>query len=234
VAAPTKQPGALAGPAEDAVRSAGRPQLGGRDTRVDILQAARGMFAEHGFERTTMRAVAAKAGVDVALIYHHFASKDDLLTAALTVPPGAESGLRPIPAGTTNPGAAVASRILGMWENDPTLREQALAMFRTALSHEHAAQRVKDLHTSAVGALVAEIVTEDDRDLRAALIGAQLMGVVLTRYLFKTDTAVSADPAVLVAAVAPAIDHYLTGDLTHSAPIGASQHRAAHGARGPE
>lgn len=143
-------------------RGAGRPAIGGRNTRADIVDAARRLFAEVGFDRTTMRSVATQAGVDVALIYHHFASKDDLLVAALALPEGAESGLRPIPAGTENPGAAVASTVLHLWENDPTLREQALAMIRTALSHEHAAQLVRELHTTAILALVAEIVDERD------------------------------------------------------------------------
>ena len=61
-------------------RRVGRPRRGGRDTRADILEAARALFADFGFERTTMRAVAAHSNVDVALIYHHFANKDDLLS----------------------------------------------------------------------------------------------------------------------------------------------------------
>lgn len=125
-------------------RRAGRPSPGGRDTRVDILDPARALFADLGFERTTMRAVATRAGVDVALIYHHFGSKDDLLAAALTVPNSAQPVLRAIPAGTPDPGRAVANAVLELWESDPALRGQALAMIRTALSHEHAAQLLRE------------------------------------------------------------------------------------------
>ena len=78
---------------------AGRPHTGGRDTRADLVQAARALFASLGFERTTMRAVATKAGVDVALIYHHFGSKTGLLEATLAVPASAQASLQPIPAG---------------------------------------------------------------------------------------------------------------------------------------
>jgi AcrR family transcriptional regulator len=193
---------------------AGRPPAGGRDTRAALVAAARALFAERGFERTTMRAVATRAGVDVALIYHHFGSKDALLAAALTVPAGTQLGLRPVPAGTPDPGRAVAAAVLGTWERDPALREQALAMTRTALSHAHAAQRLQELHRTTVLALVAEVVAADDRDLRAALIGAQLSGLLLSRYLLKVPAMAEADPGVLIAAVAPAIDRYLTGDLT--------------------
>ena len=197
--------------------AAGRPAVGGRNTRAEIVAAARRLFAEVGFDRTTMRSVATQAGVDVALIYHHFASKDDLLVAALALPEGAESGLRPIPAGTENPGAAVASTVLHLWENDPTLREQALAMIRTALSHEHAAQLVRELHTTAILALVAEIVDERDRELRAALIGAHLMGLLLSRYLFKTEAMAKAALDDLIAAATPVIDQYLSGALAPGA-----------------
>jgi hypothetical protein len=104
--------------------------------------------------------------------------------------------------------------VLRLWESDPTVREQALAMVRTALSHEHAAQRLQELHRTAVLVLVSEVAAEDHRELRAALIGAQLSGLLLTRYLFKVNAVAATDPAVLIAAVAPTIEHYLTGDLT--------------------
>jgi AcrR family transcriptional regulator len=194
-------------------RRAGRPRPGGRDTRTDILGAARALFADLGFERTTMRAVAARAGVDVSLIYHHFANKDDLLTAALAVPERARPNLVPIPAGSRDPGRAVAAAIIGMWEHDPALREQALAMIRTALSHEHAAQRLQAVHSTAVLTLVAEIVADDRRELRAALIGAHLSGLLQARYLFKVDALAATDAAVLIDAAAPVIDHYLTAAL---------------------
>lgn len=194
-------------------RRAGRPSPGGRDTRADILNAARTLFADLGFERTTVRAVAGRAGVDVALIYHHFGSKDGLLNAALTVPESAQPVLRPLPADISDPGRAVAEAVLGMWENDPALRAQALAMIRTALSHERAAQRLQNLHRTAVLALVAEVVADENRELRVALIGAYLSGLLISRYLFKIPALSAADLALLIAAAGPVVDHYLTGDI---------------------
>ncbi len=78
----------------------------------------------------------------------------------------------------------------------------------------HAAQRLQELHRTTVLALVAEVVAADARGLRAALIGAQLSGLVLTRYLLQVTAVAEANLGVLIAAVAPAIDQYLTGDLT--------------------
>ena len=56
---------------------------GGGDTRADILSAARSLFAGTGYAATTLRAVANKAGVDPALILHHFGSKDALMNQAI-------------------------------------------------------------------------------------------------------------------------------------------------------
>lgn len=160
-----------------------------------------------------MRAVADRADVDVALIYHHFASKDDLLDAALAVPENAKPHLVAVPADAPNPGWAIASAVLGMWERDPALRGQALAMIRTALSHEHAARLLQNLHRTAVLTLVDEIIVDDQRELRAALIGAHLSGLLLARHLFKVQTLAAVDPNRLIDAAAPVIEHYLTGNL---------------------
>ena len=58
---------------------------GGPDTRGQILASARKSFADKGFAGTTIRAVAAEAGVDPALVHHYFGSKDDLFLAALEI-----------------------------------------------------------------------------------------------------------------------------------------------------
>ena len=160
-----------------------------------------------------MRAVAGRAGVDVALIYHHYGSKEGLLAAALTVPETAKPRLVAIPAGAREPGRLIASTVLGMWEQDEAVRAQALAMVRIALSHEGAAQRLQDLHTTTVLALIGEIAADDERELRAALIGAHLSGLLLNRYLLKVRSLAAADLRQLIDAAAPVIEHYLTGEL---------------------
>jgi hypothetical protein len=131
----------------------------------------------------------------------------------LSVPDRARPNLVAIPAGTPDAGRAVASAIIEMWERDPALRDQARAMIRTALSHEQAAQRLQPVHSAALLTLVAEIVADERRELRAALIGAHLSGLLLARYLLKVNALTAADTAVLIGAAAPVIDHYLTGDL---------------------
>src|SRR5262249_29224382 len=55
-------------------------------SRQAILEAARHQFAQSGYELTSIRAVAAAAGVDAALVVHFFGTKDELFRAAVAWP----------------------------------------------------------------------------------------------------------------------------------------------------
>jgi AcrR family transcriptional regulator len=55
----------------------------GRATRDQLIQVATGLFADHGYEGTSIEAVLAAAGVSRGALYHHFAGKEALFTAVL-------------------------------------------------------------------------------------------------------------------------------------------------------
>src|SRR5471032_30771 len=57
-------------------------------TQARILDAARQEFGDRGFEATTVRGVARRAGVDPSLVLQHYGSKSALFTAAIQLPPG--------------------------------------------------------------------------------------------------------------------------------------------------
>ncbi|KOG90248.1 TetR family transcriptional regulator, partial [Streptomyces varsoviensis] len=82
-----------------------------------MLTAARYRFAEHGYERTTIRAVAADAGIDPAMVMRYYGSKDQLFEAALRI------DLR-LPELRDVPRADVPRRLvrhfLARWEGEPT------------------------------------------------------------------------------------------------------------------
>ena len=63
-------------------------------TQARILDAAAGLFAEAGYERATIRAIAAAAGVDAGLVMHYFGSKVSLFRAVMHSAPGARRGAR--------------------------------------------------------------------------------------------------------------------------------------------
>jgi AcrR family transcriptional regulator len=96
-----------------------------------VLAAARELFSELGFDRTTMMAEAARAGVDPALIHHYFGNKDGLLAATLTPPAAAAKLLTGVFDDPENAGAELVRRVIDVWETHLEVREQMAAMLRT-------------------------------------------------------------------------------------------------------
>jgi AcrR family transcriptional regulator len=166
-----------------------------------------------------MRAVAAKAGVDPALIYHFFANKDGLLDATLSPPPGAAAvfaGLADAagPAGTpAGIGVELVRRLILLWDHDAQVREHVLALLRTGLSHDKAARILRERQIMLASAAVGGAVAPDRRELRLALVAAQIGGLVLTRYVTRTPGVADASAEELALTVGPVIQGYLTGPL---------------------
>jgi AcrR family transcriptional regulator len=196
----------------------GRRPLGSPDARQAVLDAARELFSELGFERTTMRAVAARAGVDPALIYHYFDDKDGLLFAALQPPVDAATVFAGLAAAADRAradraGEELVRRLIGLWEERPEIREQMAAILRTGLSHDRAGRLLRDILSSFILAALGDVLADDRRELRAALIGSHIGGLMLARYILKVPGAAAASPEDLVQAIGPVIQRYLTGDI---------------------
>ena len=194
----------------------GRRPLGSPDARRAVLDSARELFAELGFERTTMRAVGARAGVDPALIYHYFGDKDGLLSAVIEVPADLAAALAGAAGDAGRAGDELVRRVITVLEGHPEIRERMLAMLRTALSHDHAAQLLRDRLSSLLLAVFGDVLAGDRRELRTALMASQMGGLMLARYIVKVPGAAAASPEDLVHAVGPVIQHYLTGTIAPS------------------
>jgi AcrR family transcriptional regulator len=178
-----------------------------------VLSAARELFAEVGFERATIRAIAARAEVDPALVLHWFGTKDDLLAAALEMPvdPGAVlAGLDP-----DSPvlGAEVIRRVLATYDASPQARARIAVMLRTGLAHEHATEALRELITRSVLPILTDVARPEDRRLRATLVGTHMAGLMLGRYVLRVPGLADAPVEAVVAAVGPVLQHYLRGDL---------------------
>jgi AcrR family transcriptional regulator len=191
---------------------------GPRDERgvlaARIVAAARDEFAEHGWAGTTIRAVARTADVDPALVYHYFGSKEGLLDAA-TNPP--QKWLESVAKVWTIPldqlGVALITLLLEAWADDevgPTLR----AILQTA-AHEPATReklrRVVEGSLMGVSQLGAD---ERDRLIRSGLVSSQMMGFALMRYVWKVEPVASMSDDEAIAAIAPNLQRYVSGDLT--------------------
>jgi AcrR family transcriptional regulator len=202
----------------------GRRPAGGPDTREAVLAAARELFAERGYERTTIRAVAASAGVDPALVHHYFGTKEGLLAEAITLPIDPEVILADLGDDPDRLGIEIVSRVVMVWETRPEVRERMVAMLRSGISHERAARLMRDLLGRTLLSALGDLAAPDDRELRTSLVGTQLGGLMLGRFVLQVPGVANATPGRLIAAVGPVVQHYLRGDLDE-APTAGSRHR---------
>ena len=195
----------------------GRRPVDGSDTREEILTAAGELFAELGFERTTMRAVAARADVDPALIHHYFGNKEGLLSAALVLPVDPAVLLAGLDKDPEHAGEAIVRRVRGLWESDPEIRRRLLGLIRVGMSHEYTAGVLRDLLGRTILTAVARVVADDHRPLRAGLVGTQMGGLLLGRYVLGLPAVRDATTEQLVVAIGPVVQHYLTGSVAGAA-----------------
>jgi AcrR family transcriptional regulator len=211
-------------------RTGRRP--GGSGTRDDILQAARKLFAERGYAGATIRAIAQEAGVDGALIHHFFASKEGVFAAAIEDTFAPSEMLPPVlQAGIDGMGERLVRTFLNKWE-EPTTDQQLLAVLRSAVSNEEAAQLLRNFLTQELLGRIGQALKGEDAELRATLIGAQLVGVAFLRYVMAYGPIAHMPTESLVHLLSPTIQRYLTEPLAASAAATARPARAKQTASG--
>jgi len=162
-----------------------------RRSEATILQAAREQFADAGFERTTIRSVAAAAGVDPALVMQHFGSKEGLFAA---VGRQERSHARLLQAALADVPQAALDDLFDDFE-DPASRAGAIALLRSCLTHQGAADVLRDDVMCDIHEAVADRIGGPDADLRASLLGATMIGLSISRYLLQLPTLSTADRA---------------------------------------
>ena len=187
--------------------AADRPRRTSEATKAAILAAARARFAEQGYERTTIRGVAADAGIDASMVMRYFGSKEQLFEAALAI------DLHLPDVGDVPPDRVPALFIrhfLDRWEGDPT-DDALLVLLRSAVTNDQAAARMRDIFARQVApAVAAALPPGPDAPARAALVSAQLLGLALARYLLRLPPALALTPEQIEELYAPALASVLT------------------------
>lgn len=193
-----------------AKRTGRRP--GTSDTREQIAASARSLFAELGYERTTFRRIAEAAGVDPALVVHFYGSKESLFRQVMVLPEAVADALERLADGPAETvGRRLAQLVVGALEA-PASRTILLGRIRSASSHPDAAALVRETVTRDVARLVSA-VSDDRPELRAVLVGTQIVGLALARYVVLVEPLASMAPDDVVDVVAPTFQHYLVGPL---------------------
>lgn len=183
----------------------------GQQSRQRIIQAAREHFTRDGYERATVRAIAADAGVDVAIIYYFFRNKEGLFTAAALT--GPEHPLHQLATlldeGTEQIGPRLVRRFIERWDAG-AVYEPLVALWRSAPIHPQARNMLHDSLAGPVATRVAAELGVADAELRVELVASHLAGLAFARYQLKIEPVASADIEDLVAWIGPTVQRYLS------------------------
>jgi AcrR family transcriptional regulator len=172
------------------------------ETKAAILVAARERFGSAGFQAATIRAIAADAGVDPAMVMRYFGSKDKLFAAAvefdLRFPDYARADPKQI-------GRSLVRHFLERWESDEAL----VILLRSSATNGEAAQRMQEIFGTQLRPLVAALLPPEEAPVRAGLIASQILGMALCRFVLRLPPVVAMSRDEIVEWLGPTIQRYL-------------------------
>ncbi len=190
----------------------GRP-AGNSDTRDRILANARVLFARNGIANTSIRAVAAAAGVDSALVHHYFGTKENLFAAAVRVPIDPMDIIGPLRETPVEElGHKIPSMLLPLWDSE--VGAGFIATLRSILAGSEVnlfRSFIRDVIAVEVGARVDN--PPGSGIIRIQFVASQLVGVLMARYILDLEPFKSLPAEQIVETIAPNLQRYLTGDL---------------------
>jgi AcrR family transcriptional regulator len=194
-----------------APRTGRRP--GTSSSRAKIVRAARKLFAERGYQGATMRAIAAEAEVDAALVVHFFGNKATLLGEAIDWPFDAEVEMpKLLVDGRHHVGRHIVALVVATWDREG-MRNPILTLLRAATTEPKAGEMLGVFLRTRLFAPLMERLGVDQPELRTALAASQLVGLGLARHVLRVEPLGSAKPADVVDWYGPTLQRYLTGKL---------------------
>lgn len=177
------------------------------------MASARELFARNGISHTSVRAVAAQAGVDAALVHHYFGTKAQLFTAAIHIPIDPMTVIGPLRTAPVNElGITLLSLLLPLWDSE--IGAGMIATLRSVIAGSEVNLMRSFLREVVVVELAARV---DDPPgtgvLRAEFASTQILGVMMARYIVRLEPFASLPAQQIAETIAPNLQHYLTGDL---------------------
>ncbi len=167
-----------------------------RRTEARILDAATQVFFGAGYDRATIRAVAAAAEVDAGLVMHYFGSKQELYRRVIEA--------APVPEVSGTPAEAAEQILAGLASRLATPATASLALLRSMLTNPEAASAAS-AGIARYEAQIAQAIPASDAALRAAMISAITLGITVSRHLIKSDELSDADPGRIIELLRPCL-----------------------------
>ena len=187
---------------------------GNADTRGEIVEAAKRVFADKGYDGASLRGVAREAGVDPALVHHYFDGKAALFVAAMALPFDPRE-VKEHAAGLEYSGSRTIEGFLTMWDH----AEGTGSSFTSCMSAMAASTNVADAMREFVNERVWSVLrhkegeSETLKRRRTAMVSSQLMGLAFARYLLRVPPMSTASPKQIGRWVGPTLDRYVMEPL---------------------
>jgi AcrR family transcriptional regulator len=175
-------------------------------TRQAIECAARELFSLNGFDRTTVRDIGARAGIDPSMIIRYFGSKEALF-AKVAMP---DLQMPELSAEDSRIGEILVRHFLEQWEGEGAGGGLPV-LLRSASSNEDAAERLRMVFAAQVFPAIARLGPADTAPIRAGLVATQILGLALARYVLRIPPVVAMAPDLLVRAVGETVQRFATG-----------------------
>ncbi|MET8278992.1 TetR family transcriptional regulator [Micromonospora sp. NPDC005174] len=186
---------------------------GGNGIRQAILDVTRREISECGLTGVSIRSVARRVGVDPRLVRHYYGSKEQLLRHAVQVDGNPVELAEQLLGGSRRRlGRATATALLAHWDS-PRTTISYRARLSASLTSDEIAELMRDEFVRAFFGTLAEGVSPDRHELRAALAASQVIGLALCRYLIDGTELSRHDRDDLARMMGRTIQHYLTADL---------------------
>jgi len=195
-------------------RPRGRPRKSDQlvDTREQIVRAAGTEFAANGYDASSVRAIARRAGVDASLVHHYFESKADLFAATVRVPVRPDRVVAEVLAGPRDQIGVNLVRALVVALDDPVASRRVIRLLHTALGQEFAATLLRQFVSHEVLGRIAKSLEGDEPELRASLAASQMVGLIVARYGVRLEPLASASPDEVARRVGPVVQWHLMGE----------------------
>jgi len=189
---------------------------GKSDTREEIIEAARRLFAHEGYERTSLRAVAREAAVDAALVHHYFDGKADLFMAAMAIPFDPRA-VKHVAAGAATgfSGSRTVEGFLTMWDQAEQTESAFVSCISAMAASSDVADSIREFLTERVWSSIDRVEGEADEvfERRYSLVCSQLMGLAFARYVLRVPPVATASPREIAQWAGPTLERYVSGDV---------------------
>jgi AcrR family transcriptional regulator len=201
-----------------AAAAAGR-RPGNVDTRGEIIDAAKRVFAAKGYDGASLRAVAREAEVDPALVHHYFDGKASLFVAAMALPFDPRTVAMHEHPGVADAGSSVGAMVitgfLTMWDH----AEGTGSSFASCVAGMAASTNVADAMREFVAERIWEKTPANEGESdevtrqRRALVSSQLMGLAFIRYILRVPPISTTTPQEIAGWAGPTLNRYMVGPI---------------------